>query len=261
MSSGRRLYPRLARPVAEACWQEIYQLSVEELVRSASASHPNASYAATGGTRVREEDLNILRTSILDLARALGFPEPGGRAALATFDAKAAAALYESMGIGPGEASREEVWSFIGLVLMPDVARWRFPGSGQERFRGGPSQRNTFQRLWWRAHVLQDPRFPDPFHLLQRLPEDALVGIMERPGISSNPRLARAIAREAVAIDERVAEPLREDLRRDAFKRVRQRIPVLAIDALEAPQIEAVVQDAFAAAVRGAIGERDPDGT
>jgi hypothetical protein len=31
------------------------------------------------------------------------------------------------MTINLGEAGRDEVWSFVALDLLPDVARWRFP--------------------------------------------------------------------------------------------------------------------------------------
>ena len=115
------------------------------------------------------------------------------------------------------------------MVLLPDLATWRFPNQNDRRLMGG--DRNTFQRLWWRAYLLSDASTDDPWHLL-KLPEDAMVGLMERPGISSNPEVTRAIARTISRIAEALPNAKKEDGWRLAYKLIRQRIPLVNLDSL-----------------------------
>ena len=147
-----------------------------------------------------------------------------------------------------GEASRDEIWSFITLIVLPDFARWRFPSSGEERFRGGV--RNVFQRLWWRAEALVDSSTTESLEILQRLPEDAMVGIMERPGISSNPLIARKLAAKTLDLAARVPSGRLESAYRDAFRRIRQRVPVVNLDVLDTQELDALLSDVFADAAR-----------
>ena len=58
--------------------------------------------------------------------------------------------------------------------------RWRFPGSNdvtsRERFvENNRGVRNTFGRVWWRAHNLYQEGLEDPYMLLDQLGEDELV--------------------------------------------------------------------------------------
>ena len=79
-----------------------------------------------------------------------------------------------------------------------------------------------------------------------------MVGIMERPSVSSNPEVARAIASAAVQVDEQVSPGDCEDVRRDAFKRIRQRLPVLNLDYLGPQCIQSEVDMLFRQAVKAA---------
>jgi hypothetical protein len=195
----------------------------------AAGSHPEAVYPATGGTRISEECLLKVRAALLKTACEFGFPNPARHDSLVSFDPAAAIVLRELLPIVPGEAAREDAWSFMTMVLAPDLATWRFPDQNERRLLGGV--RNAFQRLWWRAYLLHDPRERDPWHLL-RLPEDALVGLMERPGISSNPAVTKAIALGVEGIANGLPSDLREDGWRDAYKRIRQRFPLVNLDVL-----------------------------
>ena len=130
--------------------------------------------------------------------------------------------------------------------MFPDVIRWRFQTSGHARFVGGTGQRNALQRLWWRAYALRDPAGGDePYHLLRRLPEDALVGIMERPGVSSNTTLARVVGSEAATIADDGLGTRGEKLCREAYKGVRQRLPVAAIEVLSEDGLRKQIRDIF----------------
>jgi len=250
MSSGSLLYPRLPRPAAEARWESIRELSLDELAAAAQTTDDAVVYAATGGSRAHASHMGEIRARVLEVANRYGHPTSASRLTAGRFDAEAAECLFRTMKIAPGEACRDEVWSFVTLVLLPDIARWRFPESGLERFIGGAAHRNTFQRLWWRAYVLRDADAADEFHLLKRLSEDALVGMMERPGISSNITLARMIAREGVSVVDAAPSSVHEDIWRDAYKRIRQRIPVVNLDGLDDQSMRAEVQAVFSAAVQ-----------
>lgn len=231
------LFPRLPIRSARASLIAITGKKAPELAESAMSAHPEAVYAATGGTRVNDAVLRQLREKLLDAAHRLGAPGSTRQEKLLAFDPEAGRIMFELLPIAPGEASRDEFWSFLSLVLAPDLATWRFPDQNERRLLGGI--RNVFQRLWWRAYLLFDADHEDPWWLL-RLPEDALVGLMERPGISSNPLVARAIGR-GIAEVASLPTDVREDAWRDAYKQIRQRFPLVNFDALSGTELAAQI--------------------
>lgn len=249
-----RLCPRLPWTASEARWTLVATMSVAEMAKASDTMHENAIFAATGGRRVEEPELGRLRAAIVEAASRYGYPESLGTEAKGTFDVECARTLHDRLDINSGEAARDEMWSFIGLVLLPDVARWRFPAAGKERFQGGV--RNTFQRLWWRARVLHNAGHVDPYHLLAELTEDALVGIMERPGISSNRKVALRIGLELVAASSECPAGSREEFWRCALKRIRHRIPVLSFDALDEENLAATVTSIVRAVPKPASAAR-----
>lgn len=243
------LYPRLQLRAARARLAEVVVASEPQLHAIAGVAHVDVVFPATGGRRTSNAELQSLRDRVLEIARNEGFPQPVRQEAAARFDVKAAIEL-SALPMAPGEAARDDVWAFMSLVLLPDVACWRFSDRNERRLLGGV--RNVFQRMWWRAFVLRDPDSRDEWHLL-RLPEDALVGLMERPGISSNPVVAVEIARTIESLAGSVAPGDREDAWRDAYKRVRQRIPIVNLDWLPSGELRSLLQgiakdtaDAFA---------------
>lgn len=166
----------------------------------------------------------------------------------AEFDARCAVFLVEQMDISPSEASRSSVWSFITLYVLPDVAAWRFQGLNAGRFLGRRS-RNTFQRLWWRGHLISRAKPGRQAALLRALPEDALVQITERPGVYSDGRLATAVASVGLEEVEVLEAGLREQAFRSALKRIRQVLPVICTDALEEDQLRNLGRGHFQRAV------------
>jgi len=236
------LFPRLSLRAAREHLQRIKGRSAANLSTIATPDSADLVYPATGGTRVRAEALQDIRERLLECASGLGFPDSRGGESM-KFDPEAAAILFQHLAICPGEASRDTVWSFMSICLLPDLTTWRFPDQNDRRFLGGV--RNAFQRLWWRAAMLGEDHAPDRWALV-RLPEDALVGLMERPGISSNRTVARAIAAAIAKLAESLPSALREDGWRMAYKRIRQRIPLVNLDALApaelAEQLESLCQ-------------------
>ena len=110
------------------------------------------------------------------------------------FDKKVTECILEIFPMTPYEAACRDVWSYITLRVLPEYAHWRFPNESNnpewERYLG--FERNTFRRLWWRAHMLG----ADLAVLLQ---EDDLVQMFERTeSIGSNKLLMQSIARFAL---------------------------------------------------------------
>jgi hypothetical protein len=94
------------------------------------------------------------------------------------------------MDIVPADAANEGVWSFLSLVVVPEVAPWRFPNLPDERALGKP--RNTLRRLWWRAWRY-GPDLDFAPEGLEPLGEDEHVQIEERTRLSGNRYVAQAI--------------------------------------------------------------------
>ena len=90
--------------------------------------------------------------------------------------------LHEHLRIIPADAAHDETWSFLTLVVFPDVAVIRFPDMHVNRLIGTP--RNVLRRTWFRQEVLGDL-----LHSTGRpLGEDELVGLFERSALARNVR-------------------------------------------------------------------------
>lgn len=189
-----KLLPRLSGPPAELLLEEFIRLGVKAWSGFDADDLPDAArFAATGGSRVGAAELAEFRSGLVAIAQLNGFgTEGGGRAGHAEFDAAASAWLADYPLLGSGEALRDDVWTFVGVVLAPDIVHWRF-GTSSERYHGGI--RNTFQRLWMRGQALdRGAGSADRWHLVEHLTEDALVQITERPSIGGDAVLASALA-------------------------------------------------------------------
>ncbi len=63
--------------------------------------------------------------------------------------------LFEKSDLPLAEAAFPGVWSFLALVLLPDLTWWRASGSTNiERYICTDQTRHTYARLWQRAHLL-----------------------------------------------------------------------------------------------------------
>lgn len=178
------------------------------------------SFASSGGAKATMAQLTMFRDGIVEIALRSGFPEKGSKATRAAFDTACGAWLIEHGTVSGGEALRDDVWAFVACCVAPDVSLWRFESAHSEHFRGGV--RNTFQRLWLRAVALdRGSDSSDRWQLLQRLSEDALVQITERPAIGSDPQIAIAIGESWIATADRIGASKMEQVTRDAIRRIR----------------------------------------
>lgn len=125
------VYPRLPLPFAKARISEIAKTMADEGVSGvqalARAEHPRAAPVATGGRVASSEYIANVRAAVLTMIepwRRLGsVPRPQA----ATFDLVLGRALHEHLRIVPADAAHDETWSFLTLVVFPDVAVSRFP--------------------------------------------------------------------------------------------------------------------------------------
>jgi hypothetical protein len=242
-------FPRMSQDDAA---DRVRQLSGQPLDVVASLSTVDvstATYYQTASDRVVSSDLLDVQMRVRELALEHGYPTQQARGRSLQFDQKLSILLFELLNILPADAADEGVWSFFTLNVCPDVALWRFPNDARsdggirenyERLVGKP--RNIFRRAWWRAYVLG----PD---VSSRLLEDESVGIMERPSIGGEPRLARCVASTQLRFVDRGSIRSRQDLLRDAMKRIRRRMGHISIYTLDENQMPELVLEAFEAAI------------
>lgn len=201
-----QLYPRLSPEVADAIRIEmirsenVYEFKPERFEEALSAAD---SFPATGGRRTSAGELLDLREGCL---RAVAFS--GGTSSLTTsqFDMRLGQVLYKTSIGSTGEFGNARVWDFLTLILLPDIASTRFPGTTNNlraRFTGG-NRRHVLQRLWRRWKV-----FGDEVVESGRLTEDDYVALLERRLTSERPAVA-AQAAEAILGSNRSGTNRRE---------------------------------------------------
>ncbi|WP_318656735.1 MULTISPECIES: DUF6339 family protein [Streptomyces] len=189
-------------------------------------------YVATGGDRISAAQLRELRAGVVDLAKSAGFPDGSDRARNAEFDLQLAALLHAEMGVVPAEAASRDVWAFLALVVLPDVAFWRYPEPPRDRVLGTDLTRHVFGRLWWRAQLVRASDDPEPYGALKILGEAAFDQIYaRRAALGGSPHMVRAILRVWKDLDLQGLNE-RETLR-DFLKRLLRLAPFVLFDGIE----------------------------
>jgi len=245
------LYPRLPTHAARAIFAEHAGLQPIDLRDSASITHPLAAPNPTGGRPVPGAMLTKVQHAVRELAVDFGFPAAMSMSKQAEFDRICGTLMFDQMSIVPADAGHAGVWSFITLVLLPEVAPWRFRDRTEERYLGGP--RNTFQRLWWRAWSL-GPDLTEVPSGVAAFGEDEYVQIMERPTISGNQRVARALQAEMHRLPAETYKNRAQVLRR-AVIRIRAARSHYYLDLLSDDQLAALMRDQVEAAA-AALSDR-----
>lgn len=231
------LYPRFSDTSA----QDV----LETLKADVAAGREPSMLSSVGEHRLREtapigghpaESGHILE---LDRAVRAAVPvsgRPGSRGWGADFDREVSRALLDSLGDALGATEQPGVWSFLSLVVFPDLVLRRFPakrGVSEERFLDG--RRNTFSRLYLRRSIFGDLMDQTDIEIL----EDDFVGLVDRD-YSSDPRLAGALIR-------RVNNPPRgldrRAFARELYKEALFEAKVTELRSLEDADLEAAVRD------------------
>jgi hypothetical protein len=226
------LYPRLLAEQARPLFEEYRHLTTLELAGRVTASHESAVYVATGGDRVSTAQLRELRVGVVDLAKRAGFPDDSDRARNTDFDLRLAALLHAEMGMVPAEAASRDVWAFLALILLPDVAFWRYPQPPKDRILGTDLTRHVFGRLWWRAQLVRSSGAPEPYGALVILGEAAFDQIYaRRAALGGSPHMVRAILRVWKDLD--LAGLNERETLRDFLKRLLRLAPFVLFDGIE----------------------------
>jgi hypothetical protein len=251
------LYPRLLDTDAAPMFTQ-YKAALAEgqgidhLSERASTTHLAAVYVATGGTRATGDHLQSLRHEVLALAHGTGFP--GESRNMAWFDTQLAQLLHQRSGMVPAEAAARDVWQFLALCLLPDVAFWRYPNPPGDRVLGTDLTRHVLGRLWWRAQLVHDPRALDPYAGLQVMGEAAFDQIYARRAVlGGSPALVRGILEVWQQLEQ---EGLLQGLTQrtvlqDYLKRLLRLFPFVDFDSLQEEdrkvELRAVAQETIIA--------------
>ena len=135
---------------------------------------------------------------------------------------------------------QSEVWSYITIRVLPDLALWRWPDNAPERYFGNP-ERNAFQRLWHRSFILGP-------ELGSELQEDEAISIFERmEALGSNKNVAVPLARRIVKyrLNRSKNEPGSSEVTSQVVVRLRRAMAVTNIVSLSEREIEKLIDDQF----------------
>lgn len=215
------LWPRLPRVIAE----QVFETVSDGAVLTAASHHPAQVYSAVGA-RALESAIDGVISSLEQLAHSCGYPNAAPASSRIVFDRRAAELLREGIDVSWGEAAGTEMWSFLALVALPHLTRWRFGTSNSERWVASDLTRHTWARLWWQAVV-----FEDAMELLEELNESELNQLLERRNVGTDRRLVKEFARAYLAHPR--DEISQRDLIREAAKRFRRQLAFVETRALD----------------------------
>ncbi|HEX7351363.1 hypothetical protein [Brachybacterium sp.] len=236
-----RIYPQLARDEAVVTLKEL-----EDRLKGGSQPkslpdgtlHPKTSFNGFGGTPVNVSRLREMHRSLKQVLDAV--PE-GGRDADRKFDATAGRFLVDWFETdGRGQASNPEIWPYLTILVLPDLAVRRFgPDSSgklpKDRYLSG--RRNIFYRAYLRSWILgdllSDPDLP--------LYEDDLVGLVDR-NLSADHRVSRIIAEQIRSL---AGNENRRDLVRGGLKAIQFELRVTDLSSLDDSGVRDAVGLAF----------------
>lgn len=238
-----QLWPRIARSIAETIFQT--ELLAGD-VPPQGLSHNEMTYGPTGG-RVGQRDMEAMRNALIAVARDHGY-EAGARASAerTDFDRAAAPIIVDQMRLTWEEAGQPGIWSFISLILLPDLTHWRWanangsPGN-KERWICIDPTRHAWGRLWWQETVCRERP-----GLLDKFQESELNQFFERTSFTRH-REFFLYFMETTA--RHLGRFPRRKFVRDVTKRMRRRLAFIDTFALTPPELRAFVDDVVAESV------------
>ena len=226
-----RLYPRLSDVLAKARLEDLRRSAPEHLSAMVLFEHDAAAPVPTGGMPVSEQELRALRQVVLDSLEPYMAKPFLSRRDVSAFDRTLGRALGAKLDIVPSDAAHREVWSFLTVLVFPDLLQRRFSDMPDERALGGP--RNALRRTWEREQVIGDLLSSSDAPLV----EDELVGLFERTALARNRELVRALTRRVLSFQG----TWRTVFARELYKQARYLTGPLLLDALNVDEIQRVV--------------------
>lgn len=235
-----RIYPQISREDAVTSLAEL-----EQLTRAggsprplAEGLHPRTAFNQFGGVPADERRLRELRNGLID---KLSGVQSGEREGDRRFDIAAGSFLAEWFGEdGRSQASNPEIWPYLTILVLPDLALRRFGPDGtgklpRDRYLSG--RRNVFYRAYLRSWILgdllTDPDLP--------LYEDDLVSLVDR-NLSADHRIARLVGRQ---IRSTPAGDQRRSIVRRGLKALQYELRVSDLASLDDDLAEQVIARTF----------------
>ena len=187
--------------------------------------HPAQVYTPVGGRRATDAEIRSVITRLTELASEHGYPQAAPDHVRIAFDRRATTLLHDAIELNWSEAGQRDTWSFLALVALPHLTRWRFGTNNPERWIATDLTRHTWARIWWQAVV-----FARDSALLDALTESDLNQLLERRTMGGDPRIICALARSIV--DHTPAGTGRRPLIRDVTARLLRRLAFIDAHAL-----------------------------
>jgi hypothetical protein len=202
-------------------------------------------FAATGMQRVSAAELKSIQDDLRGRMESAGYPD-GGVEARAAVDKAIAKGLAE-LELPTGEMLRSDVWTWLTIHLLPDYLSWRWAkpdGIITEARFGGSIHRNALGRLWLRGVVFdRGVASLERWGLMERIPEDAALAILERTTVSADHRLARSVAQSW--LDTGTIGSVAEDLLRRTMILLRVQAALIETSALGDVELKQFTDKAF----------------
>lgn len=213
----------------------------EELVRLEDVpGTPNP----TGGAAASPADVQRWRWEVVELLDGIDTHSREGRDALGVALGQAIEDVIHPV---PADVAHDGTWSYLSLVVFPDVVNRRWPGEVRnarlilpdERWIGHQTttrDRNYLKLSWRRwiilGEVMREAR--------PRLGEDEFGALLERTAVARNRRLVTAAARTIILRGPRYPGG-RMEFARQFMKRIAERTGPLLLDILSDEEILSVV--------------------
>lgn len=189
-----RLSPTAARQQRIFLWESDGVMEFDRGVVEDAVAAPDA-FPSTGGAPATVDELLRLREALLEEVSV------APQSSMADFDLALGRALFTMSSGQRAEFAHPQVWDFLALALLPDLATRRIRSSQtapsrksfQDRLIGG-NRRHVMERLWKRW-VLFGPEIVES----RRPSEDLYAAILERPSLWRNPAVARIVMEKFLA--------------------------------------------------------------
>jgi len=238
--------PGLPLPVARGIARNYRSLSITELEKAAALEHEAAIEAHSRLPTLAAEELRQLQQSLTAIARRAGYPDQTGAAANRKLDFSAGVYLRTHLRVSDTDLLRAETWAFISTVVAPHVVQWRFPRHDEERF-SGPLVRNALSRTWLAARLLdRGGDTADRWLYLANAQADFLVQLIERASLSSDRRIALAIADIWNEWRQQIGYTELEALNRSALKWLTFMLSTVEASLLSDTELRELVENAYA---------------
>ena len=219
-------------------------------------------FTTTGGQRIPTSYLNDLRKEVYETAIRFGFPIK--KKSYLDFEYELAKIFFDSSFLWndndcnpTGEALRNNFWAYLTIVLLPDIATWRwgFPKDNiptkawSGRMRGG-GIRNTFQRIFRRVVSFdRGKNFPDSerLELIKQLNEDEFQAIIERTSLSASSKVSIFCAEEIISRkpNKNISEKMKQFIYRQSSIDLTAYGKVQAVDLLSENELKELIFSVF----------------